>query len=209
MRRRSKCCRACSTPIGFRRGLLVGHSDGASIAAIYAGSVQDHRVRGLALMAPHFFTEDMGIAEIVRAKAAFETGELRAKLARLHADPDNAFYNWNGPWLAARVPPMGPHRCARPYPRADPDRAGRERPIRHRAADRGGAGGVLLSGRGRAVAGHAPCAVSRSARGDAAARSPISPTGCCAITTKAILPSSAVTRHARARPGHPTMLAKT
>ena len=85
--------------MGFRRGLLVGHSDGASIAAIYAGSVQDHRVRGLVLMAPHFFTEDMGIAEIARAKIAFEIGPLRAKLARLHADPDNAFYNWSGPWL--------------------------------------------------------------------------------------------------------------
>jgi pimeloyl-ACP methyl ester carboxylesterase len=85
--------------MGFRRGLLVGHSDGASIAAIYAGSIQDHRVRGLALMAPHFFTEDMGIAEIARAKAAFEAGPLRAKLARLHADPDNAFYTWCGPWL--------------------------------------------------------------------------------------------------------------
>src|SRR5262245_26239416 len=85
--------------IGFRRGLLVGHSDGASIAAIYAGSVQDHRVRGLALIAPHFFTEDMGIAEIARAKVEFEKGSLRAKLARLHADPDNTFYNWNGPWL--------------------------------------------------------------------------------------------------------------
>src|SRR5262249_48835587 len=60
--------------IDFRRGLLVGHSDGASIAAIYAGSIQDHRVRGLALMAPHFFTEDMGIAEIVRTRAAFEAG---------------------------------------------------------------------------------------------------------------------------------------
>src|SRR5262249_30192438 len=80
--------------MSFRRGLLVGHSDGASIAAIYAGSVQDHRVRGLALMAPHFFTEDMGIAEIARAKVEFERGSLRAKLARLHADPDNAFYNW-------------------------------------------------------------------------------------------------------------------
>src|SRR6185312_3031935 len=41
--------------IGFRRGFLVGHSDGASIAAIYAGSVQDHRVRGITLIAPHFF----------------------------------------------------------------------------------------------------------------------------------------------------------
>jgi pimeloyl-ACP methyl ester carboxylesterase len=85
--------------IGFRRGLLAGHSDGASIAAIYAGSIQDHRVRGLALMAPHFFTEDMGLAEIARAKAAFESGPLRARLARLHADPDHAFHNWCGPWL--------------------------------------------------------------------------------------------------------------
>ncbi len=85
--------------IGFRRGLLVGHSDGASIAAIYAGSVQDHRVRGLVLMAPHFFAEEMGLAEIVRAKADFEAGTLRAKLARLHANPDNAFHNWCGPWL--------------------------------------------------------------------------------------------------------------
>jgi len=85
--------------IGFRRGILVGHSDGASIAAIYAGSIQDHRVRGLALMAPHFFTEDVGIAEIVRTRVAFEAGPLRAKLARWHADPDNAFHSWCGPWL--------------------------------------------------------------------------------------------------------------
>jgi pimeloyl-ACP methyl ester carboxylesterase len=83
----------------FHRGLLLGHSDGASIAAIYAGTVQDHRVRGLVLIAPHFFTEDMGIAEIARAKAAFETGALRAKLARMHVDPDNAFRNWCDPWL--------------------------------------------------------------------------------------------------------------
>jgi pimeloyl-ACP methyl ester carboxylesterase len=85
--------------IGFKRGLLVGHSDGATIATIYAGSIQDHRVRGLVLMAPHFFTEEMGLAEIARAKRAFETGTLRAKLERLHADPDNAFHNWCDPWL--------------------------------------------------------------------------------------------------------------
>ncbi len=47
--------------IGFQRGLLLGHSDGASIAAIYAGSRQDTRVGGLVLIAPHFFTEDSGI----------------------------------------------------------------------------------------------------------------------------------------------------
>ena len=45
--------------IGFRQGLLVGHSDGASVAAIYGGAVQDHRVRGLVLMAPHFIVEDI------------------------------------------------------------------------------------------------------------------------------------------------------
>ena len=60
--------------IGFQRGLLLGHSDGASIATIYAGSVQDHRVRGLVLIAPHFFTEEIGIAEIRRARKSFESG---------------------------------------------------------------------------------------------------------------------------------------
>ncbi len=85
--------------IGFQRGILFGHSDGASIAAIYAGSVQDHRVRGLVLIAPHFFTEDMGIAEIERARAAFDAGTLRDKLKRWHADVDCAFRSWSEPWL--------------------------------------------------------------------------------------------------------------
>jgi pimeloyl-ACP methyl ester carboxylesterase len=85
--------------IGFRRGLLVGHSDGASIATIYAGSVQDHRVRGLALMAPHFFVEDVGLAAIAQAREAYETTDLREKLKRWHTDVDNAFRGWNGAWL--------------------------------------------------------------------------------------------------------------
>jgi len=85
--------------IGLRRGILLGHSDGASIAAIYAGSVADHRVRGLVLLAPHFFAEEFGIAEIGRMREAYLTTELRAKLAKWHRDPDNAFYNWSSPWL--------------------------------------------------------------------------------------------------------------
>ena len=85
--------------IGFRRGLLIGHSDGASIVAIYAGTHQDHRVGGLILIAPHFFTEDPGIASIVEAKKAYEEGDLRPRLARWHADVDNAFKGWNGAWL--------------------------------------------------------------------------------------------------------------
>ena len=85
--------------IGFQRGILFGHSDGASIAAIYAGSVQDHRVRGLVLIAPHFFIEEMGLAEIRRAREAFAAGPLREKLKRWHADVDCAFRSWSEPWL--------------------------------------------------------------------------------------------------------------
>jgi len=87
--------------IGFRRGLLVGHSDGASIATIYAGGTGDHRVRGVALIAPHFVVEDISVASIAEIKQAYEseTMGLKAKLRRWHGDVDNAFYGWNAAWL--------------------------------------------------------------------------------------------------------------
>ena len=85
--------------IGFRRGMLLGHSDGASIAAIYAGSRQDHRVEGIALIAPHFIVEDISVASIAEIKAAYETTNLKEKLSRWHKDVDNAFYGWNDAWL--------------------------------------------------------------------------------------------------------------
>jgi pimeloyl-ACP methyl ester carboxylesterase len=85
--------------IGFRRGILFGHSDGATIAAYYAGSVQDHRVRGVILMAPHFFMEASNIEAIRSTITAYETTDLRAKLARHHADVDTAFRGWSGAWL--------------------------------------------------------------------------------------------------------------
>jgi pimeloyl-ACP methyl ester carboxylesterase len=85
--------------IGFRRGLLIGHSDGASISAIYAGSVADHRINGLVLIAPHFFVEDMGIAAIAQAKIQYDTGDLKPRLARWHQDVDAAFRGWNDAWL--------------------------------------------------------------------------------------------------------------
>ena len=85
--------------IGFQRGLLVGHSDGASIASIYAGSHQDHRVQGIALIAPHFVVEDISVKSIAEIKTAYETTNLREKLSRWHKDVDNAFYGWNGAWL--------------------------------------------------------------------------------------------------------------
>ena len=84
--------------VGFRRGILMGHSDGATIATEYAGRVSDHRVRGLVLMAPHVFTEPMGLAEIARARDAFDQG-LRDKMARWHRDPDHSFRGWNDAWM--------------------------------------------------------------------------------------------------------------
>jgi pimeloyl-ACP methyl ester carboxylesterase len=85
--------------IGFRRGLLLGHSDGASIATIYTGSHQDHRVEGVALIAPHFIVEDISVASIAQIRNAYATTNLKEKLSRWHKDVDNAFYGWNGAWL--------------------------------------------------------------------------------------------------------------
>jgi pimeloyl-ACP methyl ester carboxylesterase len=85
--------------IGFQRGLLLGHSDGASIAAIYAGAHQDHRVQGVVMIAPHFIVEDISVNSIAEIRKAYETTDLKAKLARWHSDVDNAFYGWNDAWL--------------------------------------------------------------------------------------------------------------
>jgi pimeloyl-ACP methyl ester carboxylesterase len=85
--------------IGFRRGLLLGHSDGASIAAIYAGGTGDHRVRGVAMIAPHFIVEDVSVTSIAEIRKAYANTELRSKLQRWHSDVDNAFYGWNDAWL--------------------------------------------------------------------------------------------------------------
>jgi pimeloyl-ACP methyl ester carboxylesterase len=85
--------------IGFRRGLLLGHSDGASIATIYAGGVQDHRVQGVVLIAPHFIVEDISVASIAEIRNVYETTDLKSKLQRWHSDVDNAFYGWNSAWL--------------------------------------------------------------------------------------------------------------
>jgi pimeloyl-ACP methyl ester carboxylesterase len=85
--------------IGFQRGILLGHSDGASIAAIHAGGSGDHRVRGVVLIAPHFITEEMGLAAIAETRRAYEATDLRVKLARWHQNVDNAFYGWADVWL--------------------------------------------------------------------------------------------------------------
>jgi pimeloyl-ACP methyl ester carboxylesterase len=85
--------------IGFRQGLLIGHSDGASIAAIYGGSVQDHRVRGLVLMAPHFIVEDVTINSIREIRHAFDTSDVRQRFQRWHADAGATVRGWTDVWM--------------------------------------------------------------------------------------------------------------
>ena len=69
-----------------------------SIALLHAGR-HPERVAGLVLLAPHIFVEDITIENIERAKSDYETGSLRAGLARYHDDPDSAFWGWNRIWL--------------------------------------------------------------------------------------------------------------
>jgi len=77
---------------------LFGHSDGGSIALIHAATCPD-AVAGVIAVAPHIMVEDVSIASIERARDAWRTTDLRARLARYHADPDSAFLGWNDIWL--------------------------------------------------------------------------------------------------------------
>ena len=84
--------------LAIERPILVGHSDGGSIALIQAGSAI-RPVAAVVTMAAHVLVEDISVASIAAAKIAFETTDLRAKLARYHADVDFAFWGWNRIWL--------------------------------------------------------------------------------------------------------------
>ena len=85
--------------LAVKRPILVGHSDGGSIALIHAGSGV-RPVAGVVTLAAHVLVEDLSVASIAAAKTAYETKDLRAKLARYHADVDSAFLGWNRIWLA-------------------------------------------------------------------------------------------------------------
>jgi pimeloyl-ACP methyl ester carboxylesterase len=81
--------------------ILIGHSDGASIALIYAAQ---HRVPGLVAIAPHVFVEQICVDEIARARQQFLDGELRARMASHHQDVDAAFFGWCDVWLDPEFP---------------------------------------------------------------------------------------------------------
>jgi pimeloyl-ACP methyl ester carboxylesterase len=77
--------------------LLIGHSDGASIALIHAGA--GYPVRGVVAMAPHVFIEPICLSSIRKASATFESTDLPARLGRYHRDVRKTFYGWADVWL--------------------------------------------------------------------------------------------------------------
>jgi pimeloyl-ACP methyl ester carboxylesterase len=80
----------------IERPILVGHSDGASIALIYAGAHPD-AVRAVVVLAPHLFVEDISVASIAAVRDRYDS--LREKLARYHRNVDATFWGWNDIWL--------------------------------------------------------------------------------------------------------------
>ncbi len=86
---------------GVRRAILVGHSDGGSIALLHASTPQAApRVVGLLLEAPHVFCEEVTVRSIERARTEYREGDLRERLERYHGDNvDCAFWGWNRAWL--------------------------------------------------------------------------------------------------------------
>jgi pimeloyl-ACP methyl ester carboxylesterase len=83
---------------GGRPPWLFGHSDGGSIALIYAAT-HPHAAAGVVAVAPHIMVEDVSVASITAARDAYRSTDLRSRLARYHADPDSAFWGWNDVWL--------------------------------------------------------------------------------------------------------------
>jgi pimeloyl-ACP methyl ester carboxylesterase len=77
---------------------LFGHSDGGSIALLYAAAFPQ-AVAGAIVLAPHILVEEISVQSIRAAREVYETTDLRQRLARYHADPDSAFYGWNDAWL--------------------------------------------------------------------------------------------------------------
>ncbi|MFN3398696.1 MAG: alpha/beta fold hydrolase, partial [Ferrovibrio sp.] len=87
------------TALGIQSHILIGHSDGASIALIYAGKDRDG-LKGVAVMAPHVFCEDISVRSIRAADKAYAEGDLKARLAKYHGDNvDCAFRGWCDSWL--------------------------------------------------------------------------------------------------------------
>ena len=84
--------------LGIQNPILIGHSDGGTIALIYASH---HPVAACVVMAPHVMVEDISVNAVAQARDAFLQGSLRERIAKFHADVDGAFWQWNDVWLSS------------------------------------------------------------------------------------------------------------
>ena len=84
--------------LGISSPILIGHSDGASIALIHAGA--GFPVHSLVLIAPHVMVEGQSVAGIEAARNAYLSTDLKERLSRYHKDPDSTFWGWNKVWLS-------------------------------------------------------------------------------------------------------------
>ena len=85
---------------GIRDCIIIGHSDGGSIALIYTGGTSAQPVRAVITEAAHVFCEEISVQSIAAVKEPFRTSNLREKLAKYHGENvDCAFWGWNGAWL--------------------------------------------------------------------------------------------------------------
>jgi pimeloyl-ACP methyl ester carboxylesterase len=85
---------------GSEKPWLFGHSDGGTIALLYA-AYMPAAVAGVVAVAPHYFVEEKGLEGIAKAKLAYETTDFRDRLSIYHVDPDSAFYGWADSWLSS------------------------------------------------------------------------------------------------------------
>ena len=84
----------------YKQFILVGHSDGGSIALIYAGSALRPSLLGVVTLAAHVYNEPLCVTSIAKAREAYTQGKLREGLAQYHGENvDGAFWGWNKVWL--------------------------------------------------------------------------------------------------------------
>ena len=100
--RRTRCCRRCckrlQVNVVAEPPWLFGHSDGGSIALLYAARFQS-QLAGAIVVAPHILVEDLSVRSIAEARRAYLDTDLRERLSRYHDEPDSAFWGWNRIWL--------------------------------------------------------------------------------------------------------------
>ena len=153
--------------IGFQRGILLGHSDGASIAAIYAGESFADRVDGLVLIAPHVFTEEPGLASIAEARVALHGGRPARQARQAPRACRQRVLRLERRLARSGVQGLEHRGCSRPLARPRASHPGRGRPIWNAGAnprDRGAIAGARHEPDSRRLP---PFSADRSAAGDA------------------------------------------